>query len=106
MLSVVDIVHNIFRYTIIEPMVLVPNNLSDYGSLQNMIDQSQFVSLDKVYLFKQASDMICVEVVKDTKIEIRLKKALSKVADLLKDKKWTSIYKKVTIESWKKRQWP
>ena len=54
--------------TIIHPMVLIPTSLSDYRYEENIINLSQFGILDKVYFFKQSSEMICIEVVKPTKI--------------------------------------
>ena len=56
------------------------------------------MNLDKVDFFKQCSDMICAEVVKSTKIEKRLREYLNKVSDMLKDEKWKTKAKHVTIK--------
>ena len=85
-----DNIDNSFRYAVIEPMVPVPTSLSDYRAKENIINWSQFDNLDKVEIFKHASDMICVDVVKANKIETRSREALNKVQALLKDKKWTT----------------
>lgn len=62
------------------------------------MDWSLFIQLHKVYFFKQASDMICVELVKSTKIEKRIRESLKKVGYLLKYEKCTTIAKQVTIK--------
>ena len=70
-------------------MVPIPTSLSDYRDEEHITNLSQFGILDKVD-FKKSSEMICVEVVKATKIEIRLKEELDKVGDTLKEEKYTT----------------
>ena len=68
-------------------MVPIPTSLSDYRDEEHIINLSQFGILDKVYFFIKSSEIICDEVVKDTKTEKRLKESMNKFGELLKEEK-------------------
>ena len=85
-------------YVFIEPMVPMSTNFIYYKSKEHVIDWDLFGNLDKVYFFKQASDMIYAEVLKATKIEKRMRESLSKVGDLLKVEKWATRDKQIAIK--------
>ena len=98
-LLIVAYSHNYtLRYLVIDPTVPTPTSLKDYRAIEHVLDWSLFSKLDKVGFFKKCSDIICSEVVKATKIENILRESLNKVSELLKDEKWTTKAKHVTIK--------